>query len=197
VQMKTYALAALLALPAAAGCYNRTLVKIDVTGDTAFDHVTLELVATQSAPGMQSDGADFDGASFSPSHVYKAGLYLPDGMTGPVLVTGKAIRSDHCEAGSGTVLFDDVKSGEATSTHALVIMAHASCIPLPDGGTGDGKPDSSGGDGSADHVVSGGTGGISGGSGGMIVSAGSGGLIVSTGSGGTPGSGGIFGGSGG
>jgi hypothetical protein len=193
----------LLAASVALGCESRTLIRIDVRGDQEFTGVTLKVIATHPDPRVRPDETDFQAVSFGMTRVYKAGVFLPSGMTGTLTITGKVLVGS-CEKAMGVVQAPNVKDGEATPVVVLMVrITQASCIPVGDGGGSEGGAADGGGvdlsplsDVFMDRPATGGSGGGTGGSGGAGGSAGAGGRGGTGGMAGAGGRGGVGGGGG-
>lgn len=160
-------LASILAITAAS-CESRSLVTVDVLGDTTYTLVNLHLTAAGTTK-------TFAGATFSPTVSFKVGLYLPAGTGGQVPISA-TVDDGNCLRGQGQNVIAGVTSG-ATAETTLVITQVAGCQTVGVG-TG-GKSGNSG--------AGGGGGSNGGGVGGFIAGTGTGGNT--TGVGGFTGSG--------
>ena len=186
-------LAIAVVLGGAAGCSERTLLQVDVTGDRRFEGVVLRLTASRAESSAPPREADFPNARFDTTNAYKAGLYLPAGWSGTVTVAAKVIDGA-CEVAAGSAIARDVQAEELSAVVPIPVVSHATCIPIGDGGAG-------GSGGGAGGPGTGGTGGSTGAGGGAAGGAagagGIGGAGGAAGSGGGSGTGGASGGRGG
>jgi hypothetical protein len=174
-------LAIAVGLGGAAACSERTLLQIDITGDRRFENVVLRLTASPAEASAAPREADFANAQFDPTNAYKAGLYLPAGWSGTVTVAARVIEGA-CEVAAGSAIARDIHAAELSAVVPLLVVSHASCIPVGDGSAG-------GSGGGAGGTGTGGTGGSTGGGGGAAGGA--------AGAGGTGGASGVAGSAGG
>jgi len=172
----------------AAGCSDRTLLQVDVTGDRRFEAVVVRLSASRTDAPAAPREADFRDAWFDATSAYKAGLYLPDGWSGTITVAAKVIDGA-CEVAAGSGIAHDVRAGEQNAALPILVTSHASCIPVGDGSAG-----GSGGAGGA--VGAGGSGGSAGAGGGAAAGRGGAGAAAGAAGTGVAGAGGSGGGSG-
>src|SRR6188474_2683924 len=154
-------LAIAVAAAGAAGCSERTLLQVDVTGDRRFEDVVLRLSAARAESSAAAREADFSSARFDTTSAYKAGLYLPADWSGTVTVTAKVIEGA-CEVAAGSAIARDVRADESSAVVSIVVVSHASCIPVGDGSAGG----SGGSGGAAGAGGASGTAGAGGGAGG-------------------------------
>jgi hypothetical protein len=183
------AIVAAAAIVGTASCNQQSLVNIDVFGDRAFTSVVLELGIAGSVP------KSFSPVSFTATTPYKAGIFLPSGVTGSVRIVGQVVIGNCVEA-QGAITVSSLKAGDSTAPVAMVIMSQTEVCPSVDGGidqrSDDGPVDAgrgAGGTGGGTGTGGSGTGGAgSGGSG--AGGAGSGGMGTG---GGTAGIGGRMG----
>jgi hypothetical protein len=182
-------LAIAVALAGAAGCSERTLLQIDITGDRRFEDVVLRLTASRPDASVAPREADFPNARFDTTNAYKAGLYLPAGWSGTVTVSAKVIEGA-CEVAAGDAIAHDIQAAESSAVVPILVVSHASCIPIGDGGAG-------GSGGGAGGPGTGGTGGSAGAGGGAAGGAGAGGTSGASGAAGSGGGSGTAGASGG
>ena len=179
-------LAIAIASVGAVGCSERTLLQVDITGDRRFEDVVLRLSASRAETSAAPREADFPNARFDTTNAYKAGLYLPAGWSGTVTVAAKVIDGA-CEVAAGSAVARDIRAEEWSAVVPIMVVSHASCIPIGDGGAG-----GSGGAGGTAAGGAGGTGGAGGSTG-----AGGGAAGARGGAGGTGGAGGAAGSGGG
>jgi hypothetical protein len=182
--------AGLLAIAAASvgaiGCSERTLLQVDITGDRRFDDVVLRLSALPADTSAAPREADFPDARFDTTNAYQAGLYLPAGWSGTVTVAATVIEGA-CEVAAGSAIARDIRAEERSAVVPILVVSHASCIPVGDGSAG-GTGGAGGGAGSGGGS---GTGGGSGGRAGAGGAAGTGGGTAGVGAaGGQTGTGG-------
>ena len=128
-------LALAVASMGAAGCSERTLLQVDITGDRRFDDVVLRLSASQAEASAAPREADFTNARFDTTNAYKAGLYLPAGWSGTVTVVAKVIDGA-CEVAAGSAIARDIRAEELSAVVPIMVVSHATCIPVGDGGAG-------------------------------------------------------------
>ncbi len=183
-------LAIAIVLGGAAGCSERTLLQVDVTGDRRFEGVVLRLTVSAAETSAPLREADFPNAGFdtTDASAYKAGLYLPAGWSGAITVAAKVIDGA-CEV-AGSEMPSDVEADELSAVVRIRVVSHASCIPIGDGSAGG----SGGGAGAAGTGGSGGSTGAGGAAGGAAGAGGTGGAGGAAGSGGGSGTGGASGG---
>lgn len=172
-------------------CAPRSLVQLDVFGDTTYTNVDLKVAVGPAAPRT------FSSASFTSATPYEAGVYSD--ATGNVKLAVDVVRAG-CIIAHADDMIAGVKAGQATPVVAVHVMAVAPSCSSADGGA------DSGGAGGGGHGAGGasGTGGAAGtgGMGGNGGAAGTGGMGVAgtggaAGRGGAGGAGGAFVGTGG
>jgi hypothetical protein len=198
-------LAAAIVVVPILSCERRSLLLVDVTGNTTGE-ITLVLTARTAGDDLTTP---FEKITLSETQAYKAGIYLPSDMTGDVTIDAEADEGD-CIVGRGTATVKGVSAGATTAPVALFVTAMA-CVPLTDGGGGgmlgtagsgggsgtagngggvgsaghDGGAGKSGGSGSAGHTGTGGLSGDAGAGGAGTGKGGVGGSISPVGTGGT------------
>jgi hypothetical protein len=163
-------------------CGQRSLVLVTVNAPQgAAEYSDTLLVIT--ANGQET--ITFEKASFTDG-VYRAGVYLPSDMSGPVPFTAEVVLGGCQIATGGPVVSPDVSSG-ATVSLAIDLTAKAGpCLPA-DGGA------ASGGTGGEKGSGGSGTGGVTAGAGGGGGKGGGSATGGVTGTGGAVGSGGTSG----
>jgi len=186
---RTSLLAIAVAAVGVAGCSERTLLPVDVTGDRRFEDVVLRLRAARAESSAAPREADFPNVRFDTTSAYKAGLYLPADWSGTVTVTARVIEGA-CEVAAGNAIAHDVRAEESNAVVSIVVVSHASCIPVGDGSAG-------GSGGASGAGGAGGTTGAGGGAGSGRGGGGTGAAGGAAGSGGGSGRGGASGGRGG
>src|SRR5437764_1656047 len=133
------ALAAAAVIVPALSCGQRSLVLIDVKASTAFTNPSLLLSVQLTLIANRDVTTRFPQIRLGTDTPYRIGMYLPSDMTGTVTFDA-SIDNGSCTIGTGTVVANDVQSGETTAPLQLVIDPVAGgCIPIGDGG-----PDGSG-----------------------------------------------------
>ena len=171
----------------ATSCGPRALVQVDVLGDAPFQGVDLNL--------RSSDGTSkvFSKVSFDSATAYKAGLYLPDSVSGNVTIVARALNSAGGCIGIGQVAVGQVNPGSATSPAALTVSHSSDCAASnpdggpPAGGTGGSPATGAGGSGPGNGAGGASGGGLGGGSGGLGGAPGTGGASGAPGTGGASG----------
>lgn len=172
-------LSALVGLLALSSCKSspQSLVTIDVKSNQAFTGVTLTLLANDTI------AKSFAGVNLDPTTALRVGVYLPSAVTGDVPIAA-AVEQGGCVVAQGTATAL-VTSGQVSAPVALTVIAIATCVPIPDAGSGMGGDNRGIGGAGGGHVV-----GFGGGPGAGGSTAGVGGSTSATGTGGGPGQGG-------
>src|SRR5581483_2929076 len=169
--------AAILLAAGLASCGDapRSLVYLQVTGDQAYQDVTLTVTANRATEKT------FDHVSFDQTVPASIGMYLPSSVSGTVMFVGVA-TGPGCLRGQGTAVLSGLQGGMTFSSPVpLTIRRVDGC---GDGGVGAGGGPSSGGTGGAGPAGDGGAGaGGQTGAGGVVGSggAGAGGIGMGTG----------------
>ncbi len=169
--------AALAIVVSASSCAQRSLVEVDVLGDAPFNAVTLRLIAGGTSK-------DFPRATFDATTPFKAGIYLPDSVSGNVTVVANVLGGGGACVGSGQASASGVAAG-ATAGPVSLTVTHTSNCAAPSTGTGGSSSTGTGG------APGGGAGGVGGGAAGTGGTSGDGtGGGSGTGTGGMTGTGG-------
>ncbi|HEX2659327.1 MAG TPA: hypothetical protein VHU40_13680, partial [Polyangia bacterium] len=154
---------------------DRGVISVDVLANqTTFTDVTLRITLNNS------NERTFGHVAFDATKAFKAGVYIPDGVSGTVHLTGN-VDDGKCLLGTGMVDVQGVMPGASAGPVTLTITRTpaGTCLPIHvDGGSGDAT--GSGGAGTGSGGTTTGSGGTTTGSGG----AGTGTGGVGTGSGG-------------
>jgi hypothetical protein len=155
--------AALAIVVSASSCAQRSLVEVDVLGDAPFNAVTLRLIAGGARQ-------DFPRVTFDATTPFKAGLYLPDSVSGNITVVANVLGSGGTCIGSGQASASGVAAGATAGPVSLTVTHTSDCAAPASGaggssGTGTGGAPG-GGTGGGSSGVGGGASGIGGSSGG-------------------------------
>ena len=170
--------AALAIVASSSSCTQRSLVEVDVLGDAPFDSVTLRLIAGGTSK-------DFPRATFDTATPFKAGIYLPDSVSGDVTVLANVLGSTGSCIGAGQALASGVAAGATSGPVSLTVTHTTACAASTTGtggaggsgtGTGGASGGGAGGAGGASGTGGRGAGGTSGGGTGGASGGGTGGM---------------------
>src|SRR5581483_1116368 len=155
-QLRLCGAAALAVVVASCSGGARSLINVQIIGDQAYQHVTLNVSATGSPPKTFAD------ASFDQTMAVSIGLYLPSDVRGTVMLVASAMKGG-CLVGQGVVNVDGVQPG-ATYPSTVVLPILRAGVPCIDAGSDDGGSDSAGAGGAPGAGGGPGSGGVTTGS---------------------------------